>query len=398
MAIKTARVIEQGLGRSVRGERDYSVIIITGGDLVKHLRGKESRQYFSDQTRTQLEIGLQASALAKEEAEKTKQPIAALRDLASQCLNRDEGWKAFYAEQMNSMPKTKAAPKMLKVFADEYRAEHAFQNGAVDQAVKIIQNITDTYVTTKEDRGWYLQEMARYRYADSVAQSNDLQLNAHKMNRNLLKPKNGLIVAKIVPVSQQRMSRIIAWVQQFGSYDDLNVAVQGILDNLRFGVDSDKFERALDDVGTALGFETQRPDHDWGVGPDNLWGIRAGEFVLWECKSEVLLSRDRIYKEETGQMANSSGWFKKQYPGASVRRIMIIPTATLGPGATCPDPVEIMREAELKALVANVAGLFKELRLLNLKSLDELTVQKLVNQHQLSDDDILTKYGKAPKG
>src|SRR5699024_6315553 len=31
--IKTIQKIEQGLGRSVRGEKDYSVILITGSDL-----------------------------------------------------------------------------------------------------------------------------------------------------------------------------------------------------------------------------------------------------------------------------------------------------------------------------------------------------------------------------
>ncbi|EEE8999492.1 DEAD/DEAH box helicase, partial [Salmonella enterica subsp. enterica serovar Ohio] len=36
--VKIAQRVEQGLGRSVRGEKDYSVIIITGGDLVQFLK------------------------------------------------------------------------------------------------------------------------------------------------------------------------------------------------------------------------------------------------------------------------------------------------------------------------------------------------------------------------
>ena len=57
-AIRTARIIEQGLGRSVRGEKDYCVIIICGPNLIKCVRTKEARKYLSDQTRTQIEIGL----------------------------------------------------------------------------------------------------------------------------------------------------------------------------------------------------------------------------------------------------------------------------------------------------------------------------------------------------
>jgi Rad3-related DNA helicase len=44
--IKMARGIEQGLGRSVRGEKDYSVIVITGSDLVKKLRSRTDPRVF----------------------------------------------------------------------------------------------------------------------------------------------------------------------------------------------------------------------------------------------------------------------------------------------------------------------------------------------------------------
>src|SRR4030095_16697878 len=37
-AMRTARTIEQGLGRSVRGEKDYCAIILTGADLIRRIR------------------------------------------------------------------------------------------------------------------------------------------------------------------------------------------------------------------------------------------------------------------------------------------------------------------------------------------------------------------------
>src|SRR3989442_9358725 len=40
VAAKTARTIEQGMGRSVRGERDYSVILLIGPDLVSSVRSQ----------------------------------------------------------------------------------------------------------------------------------------------------------------------------------------------------------------------------------------------------------------------------------------------------------------------------------------------------------------------
>jgi Rad3-related DNA helicase len=62
--LKMARTVEQGLGRSVRGEKDYSVIVIIGADLVKLLRSKKTRGYFSEQTLTQMKMGLDIADFA----------------------------------------------------------------------------------------------------------------------------------------------------------------------------------------------------------------------------------------------------------------------------------------------------------------------------------------------
>ena len=56
---KIAQKIEQGLGRSVRGEKDYSAILIIGSDLVKFVKSITTNIYFSKQTQKQLEIGFE---------------------------------------------------------------------------------------------------------------------------------------------------------------------------------------------------------------------------------------------------------------------------------------------------------------------------------------------------
>ena len=45
--MRVIRTVEQGMGRSVRGEKDYSAIIVTGADLTKLLRDPHSRTYLS---------------------------------------------------------------------------------------------------------------------------------------------------------------------------------------------------------------------------------------------------------------------------------------------------------------------------------------------------------------
>ena len=93
--MRAVRAVEQGLGRSVRGEKDYSVAVITGTDITKLVRDRNSRKYLSPQMSAQIEIGLELADMAQQEIEEGEQPVAAFSGLVSQCLRRDEDWKAF---------------------------------------------------------------------------------------------------------------------------------------------------------------------------------------------------------------------------------------------------------------------------------------------------------------
>lgn len=73
--IKIAQKIEQGLGRSVRGDKDYSVILIIGYDLVKFIKSINSNKFFSEQTRKQIEIGIEIGKFAEEELQEKRQQL-----------------------------------------------------------------------------------------------------------------------------------------------------------------------------------------------------------------------------------------------------------------------------------------------------------------------------------
>ena len=373
ISIRRARMIEQGLGRSVRGEKDYCVIISTGSDLIKNIRTKQSRKYFSAQTRMQIEIGIEVADFAKEEIENSDYSKA-VTSLLNQCLKRNQGWKEFYVDKMNKLLPKLVDTSMLGIFSRERTAELQYEKGDHNGAVETIQKLIDTSVTTDLERGWYIQEMARYIYPASQQKSNEHQINAHKMNRFLMRPRQGMQVTKVTLVAQRRITNVVAWVQKFETYEELSLSLENTLSNLRFGVEADVFERALNELGTALGFKCERPDKEWKEGPDNLWALRDNEYLLVECKSEVKLTRDSINKDETGQMNNSCAWFKKNYGGVQVKRIMIIPTKKFGTGAGFTEEVEIMREKNLQRLVGSARSFFLEFKDLDRKDLSDSKV------------------------
>lgn len=399
IAARVARIIEQGMGRAVRGEKDYCVIVLIGPDLVRTLQAPGQRDFFSDQTRTQIQLSKEIAELAREEIEAGKDPMKAFGGLINQCLKRDSGWKDWYVQEMNGMTARGAATReeLLRMFETELLAERAFQNGNPDRASEIIQEMVDKLTLPSTDRGWYLQEIARYTYPASKARSNELQRGAHQNNHSLLRPKERMIFTKVATLApEKRIERIKDWISSHEVFENVATHVDDILTNLTFGVIADRFEQALHDLATALGFESDRPDKEWKEGPDNLWGLRDDEYLLFECKSEVELTRAEVNKRETDQMNRSSAWFGRYYPGSSVTRIMIIPPAKLASGAALNDEVLLMRKKQLDQLTKNARAFFNEFRNVDLRDLSERKIDAHLRIHKLTIDDLTTAYGQKP--
>ena len=390
---KSTRIIEQGLGRAVRGEKDYCAVLLIGPELVNHVRTESTRLEFSPQTRKHIEIGFAIAEMEDVDADADADPVGVLRKLIAQLINRDEGWKQYHAEQMDSLGVPRATNPMLAVVILEADAELQARRGRRNEARTSLQRIVDEHANNEADRAWYLQEMARIMYPLSKTEANKLQMAAHDRNRFLLRPESGVVVKKIHPVSERRVERLRGWLRRRESFEQIRITVDAILDGLRFGAPADGFERALQDAGEALGLECERPDKEWKAGPDNLWAIRDGEFVLFECKNEVEETRAEIHKKETGQVNNAIGWFREHYAGAIGRNLMVIPAVRLAAGAAFNGEVEIVRRTELNDLKTNFRRFFEEFVAFDVRDMSDGKLQELLNAHRLSSEDLMKCYG-----
>ncbi|EJF8966521.1 DEAD/DEAH box helicase, partial [Escherichia coli] len=314
--IKIAQKVEQGLGRSVRGQKDYSVIVLVGGDLVQFIKSPLTKKYFSEQTKQQIEIGNEIVSFAKEElAGQNLSSSQILVDILNKCTTRDDGWKQFYVERMGEIKKSVDNKGLYDLILLENKAEKLFVKGDVDRACKTIQDICDHHVQDPREKGWYLQLLARYMYSLSKAESNKYQKSAFQNNNSLLKPRDGIEYKKIGKINTSRTQRIKEWMASYDDYQSLMIDIDGVLENLSYGVHSEKFEKALDDLGGMIGFVCQRPDKEIRKGPDNLWADVDNQYIMFECKNEVDEDRKEINKDEAGQMNNHCGWFDDFYPG-----------------------------------------------------------------------------------
>ena len=390
---KIAQKIEQGIGRAVRGEKDYCAILVIGSDIEKFMRGVLTRKYFSSQTQKQIEIGFEVAKMAKEDIREDDQPMKQIVSLINQILKRDEGWKEYYTSEMNEIVQENVENRIYKRYAEENELEKLFSQGEYELAVERTQKFIDNFISDDLEKGWYLEQMARYAYMYSAKKSEIFQSSAFRKNPQLLKPKDGIAYSKISFLNENRMINFKRNISKYDSFDEFNLYINEVIENLSFGVAAEKFESALKKLGEILGYFSQRPDKEIRKGPDNLWCVSHKKYVFFECKSEVDENRSAINKSEAGQFNNHCGWFKDEYGEfVDVLRIMIIPTKRLAHDADFNEKVFVMRKNGLKKLKDNLKKFVSEIKIYELDSLSDERIQNYFNMYKLNVEDFEENY------
>lgn len=386
-----AQKIEQGLGRGVRGEKDFCAIIITGNELVKFIQSTKTSCFFSEQTKKQIEIAQQLISFSKEE--KFEKEIDHVYSLIKQLLDRDDGWKNFYKVQMDSIKEPSIDDKKYEALEDEVSFETEFYNENYSKAAELLQDYINKMHFDDIERGWYLQKLAIYKfYAKQKEDSINTQKSAFLLNRDLLRPLVTLKYNKINLITANRFNRIIELIQKFKTNLDLELYYNSVLSDFTFGAEAHRFEKALHEIGLLLGFECQRPDSEYNNGgPDNLWCVEPNRFFIIECKDEVKIDRTEIHKSETEQMLSSIEWFKKEYPGDhNITGFEVIQTNKLAKECNLPDFVRIIKS--LENMKKNIKSYITELAKNDFKTLDSKTIAKLLDLYNLNPDDFESKY------
>lgn len=392
---KIAQKIEQGLGRGVRGEKDYCSILIIGSDLVKFMRSVNTKKYFSVQTQKQIDIGLEIAKMASEDINPDECAIESVKSLIKQMLVRDDGWKEYYNSEMDSIEQIDNKSNIYEQLLEESKIEKMYMLEEFEKAASAMQDFIDKYTKDTLEKGWYLQQLARYYYPIKKEEAVKIQKAAFKSNPQLMKPKVGIEYTKVSFIHENRMNKIREYLNQFNSFNELLLAIDEILDNLSFGIESDKFEDSVKKIGELLGFMSQRPDTEIRKGPDNLWCGTDNEYAFFECKSEVEETRQEINKHEAGQMNNHCAWFESEYgKNTLVSRYLLIPTKELSFYGDFTHEVRIIRKGKLRKFKEAIKGFVNELKSYAINDISDETLQKLINSYKLNMCDIKEHYSE----
>lgn len=375
--------IEQGMGRGIRSNDDFCIILLMGKKLLQYTCNNENLNKFSQATKEQF---LLSQKVSEQLRDKTLDEISIV---IKQVLDRDKNWISISKSVLSSLTYRNNIP-------DEYTIAQrkAFNYACLNQferAVDILLSSANKLVDKdKILYGFALQTLAEYINYTNEVESQITLLSAITNNKYLLKPKDGISYKKVKIVDEQANQLQKYLLENYGSHrNQVIIDIDAILEDLIFSPETaNRFEEAIKKMGFYLGFYAERPENDYGRGPDNLWVSGTNKYFVIECKNGV--TNQIINKHDINQLNGSFAWFKKEYPGIQdCYPIMIHLGNICEYGATALPECKIINFTGIDLLKKN----FRECLInisKNINNLDE--IKRLLTYYKLRDIDLVNIY------
>lgn len=313
--IRQVQRIEQGMGRGVRSNDDYCVVLLSGRRLTERISLPEARRRFSSATQAQLTLGESVAA------QLAGQPLDGMLPIMELCLNQNAQWLTASRSALanaSDAPQAFIDPTVVPKRLAFNAARTSLWQVAREQLQRIVNETSD--ISTK---GYLNQQLAEYVNRTSPPEAQEILLSGIQQNPRILKPLSGIVYAKLTPPAAEQATTAVSFMQRFGSGNDLVIWVNGLIEDLSWNEDqTERFEAAVKNLGLFLGFGSQRPEVEIGKGPDNLWALGALQFFVVECKSGATSSL--ISKADCNQLLGSMEWFEANYDATCTARAIII--------------------------------------------------------------------------
>ena len=193
---------------------------------------------------------------------------------------------------------------------------------------------------------------------DAANRDRWLQREAYSLNRSLQRPAQGTLYTPLLAPTQQA-EKIVDYVQQFALLRGAVIEFEETADQLVPTATSSQFEEALKRLGQVLGFASERPEKEQGLGPDVLWVQTDQNAWIIEAKSKKQ-AKNSLTKSEHGQLLQSAEWFQTHYGGMGGTRVVVHPSALATEAVTVGGTMALTL-TKLGELVGSVRTLLVEL-------------------------------------
>lgn len=379
--------IEQGMGRGVRSNNDYCCVVLMGRQLADVLIRGKGVSYLGNATYEQYCLSKELWDLLRNE--NSNPTIDDIFELADYSLNREIEWIEKSKERLSKII-YKTIPNIDNT---TIALREAFEQASIEQwqrAVEIMDNIINAE-TENKSKGFLMQIKAEYTNFIDRSKAQQILKSARGYNAGVLPPIAGIQYDKLINNREQAKAIVNNLTKISANPSDCVVHINAVLDGLIFSPDSKQFESCLCELGEILGFESSRPDQETKKGPDNLWAVGNGKYLVIECKSGTIT--DSIYKKDCDQLSGSSNWFVNEYGGSdfSYTPVMIHNTNVFDFSCSPSQNTKIMTPFYLdlfkKAIREFIVALVQ-----NGNWQDEKKINTLLTTYKLRGPDIIREY------
>lgn len=378
-------IIEQGMGRGVRGKLDWCAIIITDNDMSNFIFANNNLQYFSEATRKQIDLSKQLlDSLQKED-----NVLNSIKDCLKQFFIRDPEWCKISKEIIGNLKYNDNT--VIEKY--ELLAKEAFElailkqnNNAQKKQIEAVNLAKD-----KKIKGFLKERLSRYYYLTNTEESLKTLISAQKDNKAVIKPWSEKITSKhSINLQIENIHKTINTID----YDDIVKNISNLIFSKKIKANS--FESSLKILGDFLGANlSYRPEKtSEKTTLDVLWQISDDNFILFPCKHQA--TSDVISKEYIDKCHGDIAWFSKKYKDKKYSVIMIHCSSIVSSDVTIPDEFYVMNKKELDSLCQNLMLFITEIKDHLKDHLVLLTadIATLINKHNLNFDKFIINYTK----
>lgn len=386
---RVAHKLEQGMGRGIRGEADYCVVLLNGDELQMATHDRSRTRLFSSVLQKQLELGHQVEDIIRRGDDDVLKGVV---EASLTFLSRDEQWNTMrlLALSGTKYPEDWAVDEIARARRAAFESAKA---GDYVRSVSVLRKGIDT-VNNDEERGWYLEELARYAQQYDGEISQKILARAHKLNSVASKPHYGIRVPE--SISQVQANRIFDLLNA-ASPKNLYEFLMGDSASYKWGMrgNSELDERIVKHIGSVLGFDSSRPEKERGDGgPDNLWLLPGIGYSI-EVKSDIERKNPIVIKSEMGQTLSSYQWAKEQHPDIDIVPVMIHPSNAIADDTTPPKELRIVTPETLASLLSSLDRFAKAL-IANRHGNYPDDIRKALIDNHLTAKEIIDKYSVLP--
>jgi replicative superfamily II helicase len=349
-----AQRVEQGIGRGTRGGADYCVVILTGEKLVGWIGRKVNLDQLTASTRAQLKMGQEVS----EEVTKSTEVLPTVM----KCLERDRDWVAYHASELAEAAQVAPVDDLaLQIAGGERKAFQQQCMGQFEPAVATLDKLISEPEVAKDPQrtAWLSASAARIAYQmGEDTRGQRLQTNAFTVNNNHCPPKQRPAYQPR-PTPGKQSEAIVKRLMEYDRRGSMLADFADAISDLVPHASPRRYETALANLGSYLGFDADRPEQIHGIGPDVLWRTAASFDFVIEAKSEKQ-DENPLYKKDHAQLLEAEHWFHGTYPGREAIRVSALPEPVAHQKAT-PRGTLALRLSDATRLAGAVREMLAEL-------------------------------------